>query len=717
MDLTLHDGSVASFTAAELAQTLTRLTNTNQSYCLGTQDTAHVRVGPNLLVMDVAWTVGRKLIEGYGISYDSTFPFGLRFSLGTSHYTLNQALCGAGYVGVPSVTDLAQVYMGMYSGAAQTYLKVGQLVKSQGVFQGEAAELKSLTAGTGITLTDGADAITIDGASTLTATTPSNPDHVKLLENGSITSLMIYPPNDSGAGITIDKDTSNPGAVTIDYSVLVATLSQRAWMSDVLALQEVVENPSGASYHYLNTGDAGLSVRNGQIAVFNFNPDGTSNTQGDFTVVGDLHVNGAISNAGLQTSLDSKVSYYEELQRTGLKTDLLAPLTSGQHILVSGDFAVGGHLSVAQNLIVDGLHIDDRYEPKADPPLQTQLQTKVPYYEELQRTGLKTDLLAPLTSGQHILVSGDFAVGGHLSVAQNLIVDGLHIDDRYEPKAATPLQTQVDSLAFTPVSPLGFGLDVATGEKTLQADLSFYQPKLDIGAVVTLNVGRGDVYLENNTHDNANGAGVTLRTTDNPSGSGSIFAVRTKGESCRLWVGQTFTSTGAGDFHCGYTGGFGSEHNTSLYKHSLKDTLVTFGAPVVCEFDLTCGDLTCAALYGGAATQIQSSIASAVSTKQDKVLWDAGSLTNQSTGTQNADYTVQQQRNVSVHPVSFGTAFTSPPLVFVTFSGNQLGHASISAVWVRDNVTTTGCTLVVADRSGSGGLTLNWFAIQPDSMG
>ena len=35
MDLTLHDGSIVSFTAAELAQSLTRLVNTNQSYCLG----------------------------------------------------------------------------------------------------------------------------------------------------------------------------------------------------------------------------------------------------------------------------------------------------------------------------------------------------------------------------------------------------------------------------------------------------------------------------------------------------------------------------------------------------------------------------------------------------------------------------------------------------------------------------------------------------------
>ena len=97
---------------------------------------------------------------------------------------------------------------------------------------------------------------------------PSDPDHVKLLESNSIPALMIYPPNNSGAGITIDKDTSNPGAVTIDYTVLSASVTQRAWMSDVQALQEVVENPAGDCYHYLDTGPADISVRNGSTPVF-----------------------------------------------------------------------------------------------------------------------------------------------------------------------------------------------------------------------------------------------------------------------------------------------------------------------------------------------------------------------------------------------------------------------------------------------------------------
>jgi hypothetical protein len=83
----------------------------------------------------------------YTIEYDTTFQFLLRFTLGQSHYTLNQALAGADYVGEPTITDLAQVYMGLYVGAAQRYLESGQLVKSQGVFQGAPAELKSLAAG------------------------------------------------------------------------------------------------------------------------------------------------------------------------------------------------------------------------------------------------------------------------------------------------------------------------------------------------------------------------------------------------------------------------------------------------------------------------------------------------------------------------------------------------------------------------------------------
>ena len=51
----------------------------------------------------------------------------------------------------------------------------------------------------------------------------------------------------------------------------------------------------------------------------------------------------------------------------------------------------------------------------------------------------------------------------------------------------------------------------------------------------TLNVGRGDVYFENNAHDNVSGAGLTIRTSSNPGTESSMFAVRASGHASRLY--------------------------------------------------------------------------------------------------------------------------------------------------------------------------------------
>lgn len=69
----------------------------------------------------------------------------------------------------------------------------------------------------------------------------------------------------------------------------------------------------------------------------------------------------------------------------------------------------------------------------------------------------------------------------------------------------------------------------------------------------TINVGRGDVYIENNSSDNQNGAGLTIRSSSNPTAGsegieGSIFSVRSSGSASRLWVGQSETTTGLNDF-------------------------------------------------------------------------------------------------------------------------------------------------------------------------
>ena len=106
MFLTLHSGQQVEFPDAELAQTLIRLQAQNQSYCLGEHDTAHIRVGGGLLIVDT-WSVGRRLVEGYQTGSDSTFMYGIKFTLGQVH-TLYQALAGSGYVGFQQPT-LAQV--------------------------------------------------------------------------------------------------------------------------------------------------------------------------------------------------------------------------------------------------------------------------------------------------------------------------------------------------------------------------------------------------------------------------------------------------------------------------------------------------------------------------------------------------------------------------------------------------------------------------------
>ena len=184
--------------------------------------------------------------------------------------------------------------------------------------------------------------------------------------------------------------------------------------------------------------------------------------------------------------------------------------------------------------------------------------------------------------------------------------------------------------------------------------------------------------------------------------------MRSEADASRLWVGQNITTPGENEFHCGYTGEVGGEASASNYVHKLTDSIARFGTPVQCDYDLTVdGTVTCSALYGGAATQIDNAIAAAVP------LWDAGKLTGQSTGTQTANYITNQSRNLTKHPVSFATAFTSPPLVFASMEGNNAGHASIDRIWVEDGVTTTGCTIIVAERSGSGAVTLTWYALQP----
>jgi hypothetical protein len=87
---------------------------------------------------------------------------------------------------------------------------------------------------------------------------------------------------------------------------------------------------------------------------------------------------------------------------------------------------------------------------------------------------------------------------------------------------------------------------------------------------VKINVGRGDVYIEENQYDNFNGAGLTIRTSSNPV-EGSIFSVRSFNNTSRLWVGQNITSVPSNDFGVGLDGILGEEYK-DLYNIKLTTT-------------------------------------------------------------------------------------------------------------------------------------------------
>lgn len=88
-----------------------------------------------------------------------------------------------------------------------------------------------------------------------------------------------------------------------------------------------------------------------------------------------------------------------------------------------------------------------------------------------------------------------------------------------------------------------------------------------LGAV-TINTGRGDVYLATNDYDDADGAGLTFKTSADPI-NGSIFSIRNSSHSTKLWAGQSLTSAGVNDFYVGFTGALGSEYDSTKYNIKL----------------------------------------------------------------------------------------------------------------------------------------------------
>lgn len=105
---------------------------------------------------------------------------------------------------------------------------------------------------------------------------------------------------------------------------------------------------------------------------------------------------------------------------------------------------------------------------------------------------------------------------------------------------------------------------------------------------IIMNVGRGNVYFEKNNNSTIDGTvkpGLTLRVSDNPT-NGSLFDVRSSGNGCRLFVGQSITTPGTNPFYFGYTSGTADVYDTSKYNGILDSSGITLYNGAVFTGDL-----------------------------------------------------------------------------------------------------------------------------------
>jgi len=166
-----------------------------------------------------------------------------------------------------------------------------------------------------------------------------------------------------------------------------------------------------------------------------------------------------------------------------------------------------------------------------------------------------TNTLSSTSGTLYSKVNHDFSAGidvtGNITVSgtvdgRDIASDGSKLDGIES--GATADQTAAEILtAIKTVDGAGSGLDADTLDGISSASF------LRSDAGDSWNVGRGDVYVEDNSSDNSSGSGITLRTSNNPSSGdpasvGNIFAIRSSGQALRFAVGQSITSTGDNDF-------------------------------------------------------------------------------------------------------------------------------------------------------------------------
>lgn len=166
-----------------------------------------------------------------------------------------------------------------------------------------------------------------------------------------------------------------------------------------------------------------------------------------------------------------------------------------------------------------------------------------------ERSSDKTSLFSVDADDGLAIFANNINVGGNITVSGNvdgrdIATDGTKLDTIETNATADQTKSDIDAL--------NINADQVDG---LEASQFF---RSDVGD--SLNVGRGDVYFENNTNDNQDGAGFTIRTSNNPGSGGegsvgSIFAIRSSGGATRFWVGQSTVTTGGNNFQT-YSGTF-----------------------------------------------------------------------------------------------------------------------------------------------------------------
>jgi hypothetical protein len=101
------------------------------------------------------------------------------------------------------------------------------------------------------------------------------------------------------------------------------------------------------------------------------------------------------------------------------------------------------------------------------------------------------------------------------------------------------------------------------------------QTTLDVNGEIGCNgMTMNNVIIGERTYNNTDGAGIMVRTLDNPSnnlsGSGSIFEVQSQINSKRLWVGNNLTSSGSNKFLFGFNNTYGQEGLETNYSGRLN---------------------------------------------------------------------------------------------------------------------------------------------------